>query len=380
MRLNSAYVGSFLFAALALGCGQSGGNASGAEPSAPADKAAAPAEKAEPPKPTAPETIEMQGAGATFPFPLYSKWVSEYQKVDPRVHINYQSIGSGGGIRQITEKTVDFGASDAPMNAEELQKAPGKLVHIPTTLGAVVVAYNLPGVSGLKLSPDAVAGIFLGEIKTWNDKKIASLNPGMKLPKDAITIAYRSDGSGTTAVFTDYLSKVSAKWKDKVGAGKSVKFPTGLGAKGNEGVAGQLKTTPGSIGYVELAYAKQTDITFASLQNQAGKFVEPSLAAISAAAASVATTMPEDLRVSIVNAAGDAAYPISAFTYILVYEDQGDAKKGKVLAQFLWWAIHEGQALGPALHYAALPADVVTKVEAKLRGLRNAGQPLLPSS
>jgi phosphate transport system substrate-binding protein len=380
MRLNSAYVGSFLFAALALGCGQSGSNASSGEPSAPADKAAAPADKPEPPKPAAPETIDMQGAGATFPFPLYSKWVSEYQKVDPRVHINYQSIGSGGGIRQITEKTVDFGASDAPMSAEELQKAPGKLIHIPTTLGAVVVAYNLPGVSGLKLSPEVVAGIFLGEIKTWNDKKIAGINAGVKLPKDAITIAYRSDGSGTTAVFTDYLSKVSPAWKDKVGSGKSVKFPTGLGAKGNEGVAGQLKTTPGSIGYVELAYAKQTDITFASLKNQAGKFVEPSLEAISAAAASVSSTMPEDLRVSIVNAAGDAAYPISAFTYILVYEDQADAKKGKVLAQFLWWAIHEGQALGPALHYAALPADVVTKVEAKLRGLRNAGQPLLPSS
>jgi phosphate transport system substrate-binding protein len=293
--------------ALAVGCGQSSTPAPSGEPTSPADqaKAAAPAEKAEA-KPAAPETIDIQGAGATFPYPLYSKWVSEYQKVDPRVHINYQSIGSGGGIRQITEKTVQFGASDAPMNAEELQKTPG-IQHIPTTLGAVVVAYNLPGVSGLKLSPEAVVGIFLGEIKTWNDKKIASQNPGTKLPKDAITIAYRSDGSGTTAVFTDYLSKVSPAWKDKVGAGKSVKFPVGLGAKGNEGVAGQLKTTPGSIGYVELAYAKQTDISYAALKNRAGKVVEPSLEAIAAAAASVATTMPDDLRVSIVDAPGEAA-------------------------------------------------------------------------
>jgi phosphate transport system substrate-binding protein len=368
-------VGPAVFSVLALGCGQSGGG--GAEPKgSPAEQAKA-AEKAE--APTTPQTIDMQGAGATFPYPLYSKWVAEYQKVDPRVRINYQSIGSGGGIRQISERTVDFGASDAPMNAEELAKTPG-IVHIPTTLGAVVVAYNLPGVTGLKLSPDAIAGIFLGEVKTWNDKKIASTNPGLKLPKDAITIAYRSDGSGTTAVFTDYLSKVSATWKDKVGAGKSVKFPVGLGAKGNEGVAGQLKTTQGSLGYIELAYAKQTDIAYAAIQNRAGKVVEPALEAISAAAASVSTTMPEDLRVSIVDAPGEAAYPISAFTYILVYQDQANAAKGKALAEFLWWAIHRGQSLAPALHYAPLPADVVAKVEAKLRGLRAAGEPLLPSS
>jgi phosphate transport system substrate-binding protein len=376
MPTRHAQLAPSLLVALVFGCGQSSGPAAGSEPATgPSDQGKAEA----PAKPAAPETIDIQGAGATFPYPLYSKWVSEYQKIDPRVHINYQSIGSGGGIRQITEKTVQFGASDAPMNAEELQKAPG-IQHVPTTLGAVVIAYNLPGVSGLTLSSQAVAGIFLGEIKTWNDKRIASENPGAKLPKDAITIAYRSDGSGTTAVFTDYLSKISPAWKDKVGAGKSVKFPVGLGAKGNEGVAGQLKTTPGSIGYVELAYAKQTNITYAALKNRAGKVVEPSLEAIAAAAASVASTMPDDLRVSIVDAPGDAAYPISAFTYILVYQDQGDATKGKALAQFLWWAIHEGQALGPALHYATLPPDVVTKVEAKLRALRNAGQPLLPSS
>jgi phosphate transport system substrate-binding protein len=225
-----------------------------------------------------------------------------------------------------------------------------------------------------------VAGIFLGDVKTWNDAKIKKLNPDAKLPKDPISVAYRSDGSGTTAVFTQYLSAVSPTWKDKVGAGKSVKFPTGLGAKGNEGVAGQLKTTPGSIGYIELAYAKQTDLPYASLQNAAGKFVEPSLEGISAAAASVTATMPDDMRVSIVNAGGDATYPISAFTYILVYEEQADAVKGKALAEFLWWAAHQGQELGPDLHYAKLPPAVVTKVEAKLKALRASGQSLLPSS
>jgi phosphate transport system substrate-binding protein len=359
------------------GCGSNSGSSESSGPvPAPKDEPAPAAEPAVP----AQNNIDLQGAGATFPFPLYSKWVSEYQKVDPRVRINYQSIGSGGGIRQITEKTVDFGASDAPMSDEELSKVPGKLIHIPTTLGAVVVSYNLPGVTGLKLSPDVVAGIFLGDVKTWNDPKIKKLNPDAKLPKDPISVAYRSDGSGTTAVFTQYLAAISPTWKDKVGAGKSVKFPTGLGAKGNEGVAGQLKTTPGSVGYIELAYAKQTDLPYASLQNAAGKFVEPSLDGISAAAASVMTTMPEDMRVSIVNAGGDATYPISAFTYVLVYEDQADAVKGKALAEFLWWAVHQGQALGPDLHYAKLPAEVVTKVEGKLRALRASGQSLLPSS
>ena len=296
------------------------------------------------------------------------------------MRINYQSIGSGGGIRQITEKTVDFGASDAPMSDAELAKPGAKLLHIPMTLGAVVVAYNLPNVTGLKLSPEAIAGIFNGDIKTWNDKRLKADNADLKLPADPIAVTYRSDGSGTTAVFTEYLSKVSPAWKEKVGAGKSVKFPVGLGAKGNEGVAGQLKTTPGSIGYIELAYAKQTGQTYAAIKNQAGKFVEPSLEGISAAAAGVATTMPDDLRVSIVDAPGDATYPIAAFTYILVYETQSNAVKGKALAQFLWWAVHDGQAQGPALYYATLPAPVVAKVEQKLRSLNVAGQPLLPAS
>ena len=322
--------------------------------------------------------LDLQGAGATFPYPLYSKWVAEYQKANPKIRINYQSIGSGGGIRQITEKTVDFGASDAPMSDAELAKAPGKLVHIPTTLGAVVLAYNLADVkTGLKLAPDVIVGIFLGDIKTWDDPKIAKDNPDVKLPKDAITVAYRSDGSGTTAVFTDYLAKVSPAWKDKVGAGKSVKFPVGLGAKGNEGVAGQVKTTPGTIGYIELAYAKQTGASYAFVQNAAGKFVEPSLDGISAAAAGVSKDMPDDFRVSITNAPGDTSYPISSFTYILVYADAPDATKGKAVASFLWWAIHDGQKLGPDLFYAPLPAEVVAKEEAKLKSLTAGGKPLL---
>jgi phosphate transport system substrate-binding protein len=329
--------------------------------------------------PSAGGTIGLQGAGATFPYPLYSKWVAEYQRVDSRVRINYQSIGSGGGIRQITERTVDFGASDAPMTDAELARAPGKLLHVPTALGAVVVTFNLPGVSSLKLTPELLAAIFLGDIKTWNDPRLADANPGVALPNQPITVAHRSDGSGTTAVFTDYLSKTSPSWKEKVGAGKSVKFPVGLGAKGNEGVAGQVKTTPGSVGYVELAYARQTGLPAMSIRNRSGQFVEPSLEGITAAAAGVASSMPEDLRLSIVDAPGEASYPISAFTYVLVYDQQSDPAKGKALLQFLWWAAHDGQKFGPPLHYAPLPAPVVRAVEAKLRSVRAAGQPVLGS-
>jgi phosphate transport system substrate-binding protein len=367
------------FALLALGCKSPGEPVTPSESPTPTPEAP----KAEAPTPTAkaPEgekaPIDLQGAGATFPFPLYSKWVAEYQKVNPNVRINYQSIGSGGGIRQIIERTVDFGATDAPMNDEEMGKAPGKIIHIPTTVGAVVIGYNVEGVTELKLSPDVAAGMFMGAIKKWNDPKIAKLNPGVKLPAEDISVVYRSDGSGTTAVFTEYLSKISPKWKDKVGAGKSVSFPVGQGAKGNEGVAGQLKTSPGTLGYVELAYAKQTNITFATVENAAKKFVAPSLEGITAAASGATANMAEDLRVSIVDAAGEAAYPISSFTYILVYEEQQDAVKGKALAEFLWWAIHDGQQFGPPLDYAKLPAEVVSKVETKLKGLRAGGQQLL---
>jgi phosphate transport system substrate-binding protein len=323
------------------------------------------------------ESIDLQGAGATFPYPLYSKWIADFEKVDPKVRINYQSIGSGGGIRQIVERTVDFGATDAPMSDEELGKAPAKLLHIPMTLGAVAVTYNLPDVKGLKLSPEALTAIFLGKIKTWDDAQLKALNPGISLPHKPMTVVYRSDGSGTTAIFTEYLSVVSPAWKEQVGAGKSVKFPVGLGAKGNEGVAGQIKTSPFSLGYVELAYAKQTGLAYATLKNRAGHFVEPTLEAISAAAAALVADMPDDMRLSLVDARGEKAYPLAAFTYILVYENQSHPQKGNALARFLWWAIHEGQEMGPPLHYAKLPNEVVARIEPKLRSLRANGKPLL---
>jgi phosphate transport system substrate-binding protein len=322
--------------------------------------------------------VNLNGAGATFPYPLYSKWMSEYNRLHPDILINYQSIGSGGGIRQVIAKTVDFGATDAPMSADEEKKAPAKLAHIPMTLGAVAVAYNLPGVTELKLTPDALAAIYLGDIKKWNDAKIAGANEGVKLPATDIVVAYRSDGSGTTAVFTDYLGKVNPSWKDKVGVGKSVKFPVGLGAKGNEGVTGQVKGTPGAIGYVELAYALQNSLPTAALKNASDKFVKPTVEGVTAAAAGV--ELPETLYASATNASGEAAYPISSYTYLLVYEDAPDQTKGKALAEFLWWAIHDGQKLAEPLHYAPLPSAVVSKVEARLKSLRSGGKPLLPAS
>ncbi|HKA91808.1 MAG TPA: phosphate ABC transporter substrate-binding protein PstS [Haliangiales bacterium] len=355
--------------ALGAGCEKSEG---------PVKKEPSPTVKETSPTPEKAKTIALTGAGATFPAPLYIKWVSEYHKAHADVEINYQSIGSGGGIKQITEKTVDFGASDAPMKDDELAKASAKLVHVPMTIGAVVLAYNVPDVpQGLKLSRKALVGIYLGTIKKWNDPEIAKPNPGAKLPDSDISVTYRSDGSGTTAVFTSFLSKASPEWKEKVGEGKAVKFPVGMGGKGNEGVAGQVKSTPGAIGYVELAYAKQTGLTYGVVENAAGKLVEPSLDSVSAAAAALADKMPDDLRAWIVDAPGDASYPISSFTFIMVYEDMADATKGKALAQFLWWAVHDGQKLGGALDYAPLPADVVTKVEAKLKGLKAQGQALL---
>lgn len=324
-----------------------------------------------------PEQVKLNGAGATFPYPLYSKWVSSYEAVAPTVRINYQSIGSGGGIRQVTEKTVDFGASDAPMSDEQLGKAPAPLVHIPTTLGAVVVTYNVPGVAaGLKLTQEAVAGIFLGEITRWNDPKLVGDNPGVTLPDQAIAVVHRTDGSGTTAVFTQYLSAISPVWKEKVGAGTSVSWPVGLGGKGNEGVAGQIKSTAGALGYVELAYAMQSGLTSAQIRNQAGQFVTASVESISAAAAGTVASLPDDFRVSIVDAGGEQSYPISAYTYLLVYADNPDAAKGNAIAQFLWWALHEGQAQCVPLHYAPLPAEVVAKVEGRIKGLKAAGQPV----
>ena len=317
------------------------------------------------------DNLLITGAGATFPFPLYSKWFSDYNKKNPNLRFNYQSIGSGGGIKQITEKTVDFGASDAPLSEEELAKAPGVL-HIPTVLGAVVVTYNA-SIDGLKLTPATLSGIFMGKITKWNDPALAKDNPGAKLPDTAVTVAHRSDGSGTTYVFTDYLAKVSPEWKSTVGAGKSVKWPVGLGAKGNEGVTGLVKGTPGAIGYVELAYANQNKLPTAALKNHDGAFVKPSLEATSEAAAGV--EMPDDFRVSITNASGKSAYPIAAFTYLLVYKDQGDKAKGEALINFLWWAVHDGQTAAAPLDYAPLPKAVVTKVDKKLQTMTVQGKP-----
>lgn len=310
------------------------------------------------------DAVTLNGAGATFPYPLYSKWFYEYQKSHPDIHINYQSIGSGGGIKQITERTIDFGASDAPMANEDMSKLDSPILHIPTVLGAVVVAYNVPGVGDdLKLTGDVLADIFLGKITKWNDAKIQAINSDKKMPDQVILVAHRSDGSGTTYVFTDYLSKVSADWKSKVGVNKAVNWPVGLGGKGNEGVSGLVRQTPGSIGYVELVYAEQNKMTFASLKNYAGNMVRPSVETVSAAASGSAKLLPSDYRTSITNADGDNAYPISAYTYLLIYKKQHDGLKGHALTEFLKWAMTDGQKMAPALSYAPLPDMVVTRVD-----------------
>jgi phosphate transport system substrate-binding protein len=315
---------------------------------------------------TASAATTLNGAGATFPYPIYSKWFSEYHKLHPDVQINYQSIGSGGGIRQLQAGTVDFGASDGPMTDAQLKQSTTKVLHIPTVLGAVVPAYNLQGVSELKFTPQALAGIYLGAITKWNDPAIAKANPGASLPGDSIIVVHRSDGSGTSFIWTDYLSKVSPDWKAKVGSGTSVKWPTGLGAKGNEGVAGMVRQMKGSIGYIELIYAEQTKIPFGSVQNQAGTFVKASLQSTTAAAASM-KNMPPDFRVSITNAPGKDAYPIASFTWLLVPEGSKDSAKGKILADFLNWMLDQGQKLAPPLSYAPLPSSVAEKVRAAIK-------------
>jgi phosphate transport system substrate-binding protein len=316
------------------------------------------------------ETL-INGAGATFPYPLYSKWFSEYAKVDPTVKFNYQSIGSGGGIKQITAQTVDFGASDKALSDKELSAAPGKLLHIPTVMGAVVVTYNLPGVrSGLKLKSEDVADIFLGRITMWNDKRISDDNPGVKLPNQPIIVVHRSDGSGTTSIFTDFLTSVSQEWANKVGTGASVKWPVGLGGKGNEGVAGQVKTTGNAIGYVELAYAFENKLPYASLRNKSGAFVEPSIKSTSAAAAGAVKNMPADYRMSLVNQPGKDAYPIVGFTWLLVYQQQKDAVKGKKMVEFLNWELKKGQKMASALLYAPLPGNVAKMVEKTVKTIK----------
>lgn len=297
--------------------------------------------------------MTINGAGATFPYPIYSKWFDEYAKVDPSVRFNYQSIGSGGGQKQIMAQTVDFGASDGPMSDENLAKAPGKLLHIPTVAGAVVMTYNLPGDPALKLDGETIAGIYLGEIRKWNDPKIEALNSGVKLPDQEIVVVHRSDGSGTSFIFTDYLSKVSGEWKSKVGTNTSVNWPTGLGGKGNEGVAGQVKQTPGALGYVELIYAIQNKMAYTEVKNSAGTLVKPTIESVTAAMAGA--DVPDDFRFSMTNAAGKDAYPIAGATWLLVYSDQKDATKGKKLVEFLKWALTKGEDMAKDLDYAPLP-------------------------
>ena len=302
---------------------------------------------------------DLTGAGATFPQPIYNKWFSDYAAAR-NVKINYQSIGSGGGIKQLSEQTVDFGATDAPMSDAELANAKGgHVLHIPTVLGAVVVTYNVPELKkALRLDGRTLASIFLGEITKWSDSRIATLNPGAKLPTSDILVVHRSDGSGTSYVFTDYLASVSASWARKPGKGKDVQWPVGLGGKGNEGVAGQVKQLPGSIGYIELAYAKQNKLSFADMKNASAEFITPSIAAVTAAAAGAAAKLPAntDYRVSIVNATGKGAYPISSFTWLLIYEKQKDAAKSKKLLDFVHWALTEGEKSAATLDYAPIPA------------------------
>ncbi len=309
---------------------------------------------------TASAQMTINGAGATFPYPIYSKWFDAYAKVDPSVRFNYQSIGSGGGQKQILAETVDFGASDGPMSDENLAKAPGKLLHIPTVAGAVVITYNLPGNPTLKLDGEAIAGIFLGKIKKWNDPKIMALNSGANLPDQEIVVVHRSDGSGTTFIFTDYLSKVSSEWKEKVGNNTSVNWPTGLGGKGNEGVAGQVKQTTGALGYVELIYAVQNKMSYADLKNAAGEFVKATLESVTAALSTA--QIPDDFRFSMTNAPGKDAYPISGATWLLIYEQQKDATKGKKLVEFLKWAEKDGEKMAKDLNYAPLPETLQERV------------------
>jgi phosphate transport system substrate-binding protein len=309
------------------------------------------------------QTQRINGAGATFPNPIYQKWFSEYNKLHTNVEINYQSIGSGGGIQQVTKQTVFFGATDGPMTPEQMQSAPGKVMHFPTVLGAVVPVYNLPTVSAeLKFSGPVLADIFLGKITKWNDAAIAKLNAGVTLPASDITVAHRADGSGTTYIWVDYLAKVSPEWKSKAGVATSVNWPTGVGGRGNEGVAGLVKQTPGAIGYVELIYALQNKIAYGSVLNAAGESVKASVQSVTTAAAEAVKAMPADFRVSITNAPGKGVYPISSFTWILLYENAKDKNQAKTMVDFMKWALTDGQKFAPDLGYAPLP-DAVVKLE-----------------
>jgi phosphate transport system substrate-binding protein len=323
------------------------------------------------------EATALTGAGATFPAVIYTKWVDEYNKLTG-VQINYQAVGSGGGIKSMTDGTTDYGATDGPMTDAQLAAATkGEVLHIPMVMGAVVPTYNLPGVTtSLKFTPEVIAGIFLEQIKKWNDPKIVAANPGVTLPDMNITTVHRSDGSGTTYIFTDYLNKISPAWAAGPKFGNSVNWPGGVGASGNAGVAGAVKQTPGAIGYVELIYALQQKLGAGVVQNKAGKFVEPNLDSVSKAAEGV--TLPADLRASITNSDNPDAYPIAGFTWTLTYKDIASKPKGLAIARYFWWSTHEGQAFAKELGYAPLPATVVTKAEDKIRSLTSGGTPLLP--
>ena len=316
------------------------------------------------------QSVDLTGAGATFPYPIYSKWFADYAQ-STGVKINYQSIGSGGGIRQLTEQTVDFGASDGPMSDQEIANAKGgPVLHFPTVMGAVVITYNVPGLNRpLNLSGDVIADIFSGKIAKWNDARIVAQNRGAALPNSDILVVHRSDGSGTTYIFSDYLNSVSASWASSLGKGKEIKWPVGLGGKGNEGVTGQVKQMAGSVGYVELAYAKQNKLAYANVRNAAGRFVTPSIASVTAAAASMKLPKTTDYRVSIVNAPGKDSYPISSMTWILVYQNQPDRVKGAKLVSFLRWAYKDGEKTASALDYAPLPAPMVAALQNRLKAI-----------
>lgn len=322
--------------------------------------------------------INLQGVGATFPKPIYEKWVNEYQKINPTIKINYTATGSGAGQKAILSNTADFGASDDPMKDSDL--ANNDILHIPTVLGAVIITYNLAEAKEpLKLSADIVANIYLGNIKKWNDPKIKADNPNVNLPSLDISPVYRADSSGTTAVFTEFLS-INPEWKEKVGADKQPSWITGvgIGAKGNDGVTGQVKNIPNSIGYVEVAFAQANNLPMALIKNRAGNFVEPTIENVSAAAEGAVSTMPDDLRAKITNADGERSYPIASYTYILVHQEQKDFVRGKALIDFLWWAVHDGEVFAHDLHYAPLPEEVVKKVEAKINSTTSNGNPLRP--
>jgi phosphate transport system substrate-binding protein len=308
----------------------------------------------------------LNGAGATFPAPLYSRWISEFEKKSPEIKLNYQPIGSGGGIKQFIDGTVDFAGTDAPMTDEQIAKINGNVIHIPTALGAVVLTYNIPNIGKpLSLTPDALCGIALGKITSWNDRRLTTLNPGTNLPSAPLTFVHRSDGSGTSAIFTDYLSKVCPEWKEKVGSGTSVNWPAGLGSKGNDGVSGLVKQTPNSIGYVELVFAEKNGLPFASLKNKAGKMVLPSTSAVTEAFAGNAKNLPNDFRISITNADGAGSYPISGVTYLLIRKSI-PSNVGTPLLKFVRWGLKDGQKIAPTLSYGAIPSDVIAKVEKAL--------------